>query len=227
MMKETKLGTYIRGEENHTFEFYTDLTTSKKAKFVNSVASVVVDDDEKFYNAVIRDLVFDFYIIDTFTNIDTTEFTDSSSFLDDVEDFLLETNIVEIVKANAIPTLFDELNKAVDKAIEYKTGIHLSPFNEALASLISTLEKKVNEFDMGGAMEMAQKFAGMTGDLNANSIVNAYINSNTHKKNLKEIAESKKGKGKKKTEVKISEDLGEAVRAIIEENKVEKTEVVS
>ena len=192
MMKETKLGTYIRGEESYTFTFETNLSTSKKAKFVNSVVSVVVNKED--YNSVIRDLVFDFYIIDIFTNIDTKEFIESNSFLDDVEDFLLETKIVEIVKANALPTLFDELNKAVDKAIEYKTGIHLSPFNEALASLISTLEKKVNEFDMGGAMEMVQAFKGIKDDFTPENIVNAYLKTDIAKKNQIEVEESKSAK---------------------------------
>ena len=224
MMKETKLGTYIRGEKSYEFTFETNLSISKKAKFVNSVVSVVVDKED--YNSVIRDLIFDFYTIEFFTYIDTTELRQSDNFLDDVEDFLLETNIVEIVKANAFPTLFDELNKAVDKSIEYKTGIHPSTLNEALASLINTLEKKVNEFDMSSAMEMAQKFAGITGDLTPENVVKAYVDSDIHKKNLKEIAKSKKSKGNKKNEVKISESLGEAVRAIIEENKAEKVKVV-
>lgn len=222
MMKETKLGTYIRGEESHAFTFEIDLSTSKKLKFVNSVVSLVVN--EEYYNSVIRDLVFDFYIIDTFTNIDTTELKDSDRFLDDVEDFLLETNIVEIVKANALPTIFDELNKAVDKSIEYRTGIHSSPLNDALANLVNTLEKKVNEFDISGAMEMVQKFNGMTGELTPENIVKAYVDSDVHKKNLGEIAKSKKNKGNKKNEVKIGEGLGEAIRAVIEENKAEKTE---
>lgn len=224
MMKETKQGIYIYGEKSYEFTFETNLSISEKAKFVNSVVSLVVNRED--YNPVIRDLIFDFYTIEFFTYIDTTELRQSDNFLDDVEDFLLETNVVEIVKANAFPTLFDELNKAVDKSIEYKTGIHPSPVADALSSLFSTLEKKVNEFDMNSAMEMAQKFAGITGDLTVDNVVNAYIKSDVHKKNLDEIAKSKKGKKNKKNEVKISEGLGEAVRAIIEENKAEKTEVV-
>ena len=224
MIKETKLGTYIYGEKSYEFTFETNLSISEKCKFVNSVVSLIVDTEN--YNSIIRDLIFDFYTIEFFTKIDTTELRQSDNFLDDVDDFLLETNIVEIVRENAFPALFNELNDAVDKAIEYKTGIHPSPLNEALSRLINTLDKKVNEFDMSSAMEMAQKFARMTGDLNVDNVVNAYINSDTHKKNLDEIAKSKKGKKSKKNEVKISEGLGEDVRAIIEENKAEKTEVV-
>ena len=190
-MKNVMMGTYIRGEEAIGFNFGTDLSIVDKQKFVNSVVSLVVDDEKKKYNSILRDLIFDFYTIDFLTDIDTTEFKDSSFFVNDVEKFLEETNIIDVVKANATPTLFDELNDAVDKSIEYITGIHTNPLGEALASLVNTLEKKVNEFDMGSMMDMAQKFAGMTGDFTIDNIVNAYMNSDLHKKNLDEIVESK------------------------------------
>ena len=136
-------------------------------------------------------MIFDFYVIDFLTDIDTSEFKESSHFVDDVEQFLEETNIVEIVKANASPTLFYELNEAIDKSIEYITGIHPSPIADSFASLLSTLEKKINEFDMGSMMDMAQKFAGMTDELNVDNIVKAYVDSDFHTKNLEELAESK------------------------------------
>lgn len=188
-MKNVKTGAYIKDEETIDFSFGTDLSVFEKQKFVNSVVSLVVD--EQHYNSVLRDLIFDFYVVDTLTDIDTTELKQSPYFVNDVEQFLEDTNIVDIVKANATPTLFDELNNAVDKSIEYLTGIHPSPLNEALASLVFTLEKKVNGFDMGSAMSMVQKFASMTGKLTPESVVNAYIASDVHQKNLDEIAESK------------------------------------
>ena len=193
-----KTGVYTYNDESYNFNFYTDLSIANKTKFVNSVISLVVD--ENHYNSVIRDLVFDFYIVDIMTDIDTTEFKDSLTFLNDVEDFLLSTNIVEIVKANAFPTLFDELNKAVDDSIQYLTGIHTNPLNNAIASLLSTLEKKINEVDTNGMMAMAQKLVGMTGEITPESIVNAYMNSDAHKKNLAEIIEAKKNKTETKVE---------------------------
>lgn len=190
-MKNVIMGTYIRGDETYDFNFGTDLSIADKQKFVNSVVNLIVDDENKKYNSILRDLVFDFYIIDFLTDIDTAELKESSFFVNDVEKFLEEANVIDIVKANASPTLFDELNKAVDKSIEYITGIHTNPLGEALASLVNTLEKKVNEFDMGSMIDMAQKFAEMTDELTPDSVVNAYINSDMHKKNLEEIAESK------------------------------------
>lgn len=222
-MNEMKAGTYTRmtdnGDEYINFKFYTDLTVSKKMKFVNSVVNLIVDDTH--YNSVIRDLVFDFYIVDIMTDISTMDFKASDNFLDDVEDFLLETNIVDIVKANAFPTLFDELNKAVDDSVEYLTGIHKNPINDALSSLLSTLEKKIDDVDLDSMMGMAQKFVGMTGELTPDIIVNAYMNSDVHKQNLAAIAEAKNSKNDKKNEIKIDESLGEAVRAVVEEGKSE------
>ena len=188
-MKNVMMGTYIRGDDLINFNFSTDLSTADKLKFVNSIVDILVD--ERRYNSVIRDLVTDFYIVDIFTDIDTVELKQSQHFINDVEKFLEETNIVDIVKANASPIIFDELNDAIDKSIEYITGIHTNPLNDALASLMSMLEKKLNEFDMTSMMAMAQKFSAITGELTPEKVVNAYIDSDMHQKNLAEIAESK------------------------------------
>lgn len=190
-MKNIMMGTYIKGDELIDFNFGTDLSIANKQRFVNSVVNLVVNDETKKYNSIIRNLIFDFYIVDYLTDIDTTELKESSNFVNDVEKFLEETNIVDIVKAKAPSYLFDELNNAVDKSIEYITGIHTNPLGEAIASLVNTLEKKISEFDMGSMMNMAQKFANMTGDLTVDKVVDAYMNSDLHKQNLEEIEESK------------------------------------
>lgn len=231
-MKNIKKGTYINytNEESYNFNFATDLSAYRKMMFVNYVINSIID--EYHYDSIARDIIFDFGLISVLTDIDTSfivqkdENDNSINPIIFIEQFLEETNVVDVIKTNMVDGLLEELDKAVDKSIEYRTGIHPTPLNDALASLVNTLEKKVNEFDMGGAMEMVQKFAGMTGDLNADSVVNAYINSDTHKKNLKEIAESKKNKKNRKNEIKIDENLGEAIRTVIEENKAEKAEVV-
>lgn len=214
-MKEVKMGVYTRKTENteETFEFkfYTDLTVTQKLLFTNSVTNLVVDENN--YNSIIRDLIFDFYVIDVFTDISTEEFRQSPSFLNSVEQFLEETNIVDVVKANVIPALFEELNKAVDKAIEYKTGVHPSPIGDSLASLIKTIEKKVNEIDLNDMMGMVQKFAGMTGELTPESIVNAYMNTDIHKNNVIEIEEAKKQRAE------FAKDMDAAIKSVNNSNK--------
>lgn len=218
-MKNIKTGAYVHNGETYTFNFGTDLSIADKARFVNSVVGLVVDGEN--YNSIIKNLIFDFYTIKFFTDIDTTELERSSDFLDGVEEFLWETNIVDIVRANASPSIFEQLDKAVGDSISYITGIHPSPIADSLASLLSTLEKKIDEFDMGSMMGMAQKFVGMTGELTPESLVSAYMDSDIHKNNLVEIEKAKKSKKDKKNEIKIDENLGEAIRSVVEESKAE------
>lgn len=195
MNTNTKMGTYFYNDESYNFEFTTSLSIKEKITFVNTVANTVVDDN---YNYLLRSIMFDFMIVKTFTDIDTSflkvedEYGNIITDIDLLEKFLDETNIVEIVKANMEFGLLEELNNAVDKAIEYRTGIHPNPLNDALASLLSALERKIEEVDLESTMSMAQKLAGMTDEFNLDNLVRAYMNSDTHKNNLVEIEEAKK-----------------------------------
>lgn len=216
MMKEKKLGTYIHGEDSYTFEFYTDLMISEKLKFVNSVSELLVDGEN--YNFIIRNLLFDFFLIDVMTDINLTDYKKSSRFVYDIEQFLEETNIADVIKENAEFGLIEELNKAIDLNVQYKTGIHPNPLNEALTSLVNTIEKKLDSYDMNSAMEVASKLTGMTEEFTPENIVKAYLQTDIHKQNIAEIEEAKA----LKNEIKIDEDLGEVVRTVVEENKAER-----
>lgn len=195
MMKEMKNGVFTYNNESYNFEFKTSLSAYDKQVFVKTVVGNLVDDAG--YDVVIKDLIFDFVIIEVFTNIDTSfinmeddEGNDINPIIP-IEHFLEETNVVDIVKENMETGLLDELNRAVDLDIQYLTGIHSNPINEAITSLISTIEKKIGEVDLDSMMNMAQKFAGMTEDFTLDNIVNAYMNSDIHKSNLAEIKEAK------------------------------------
>lgn len=231
MVKEMKTGVYTHitenGNESHSFSFITDLLASDKAVFVRKVVDTIVNDTN--YDSVLKDIIFNLTVITTMTDIDTSflkVLDEKGNVVTDIgmlEDFLLSTNIVEIVKANAFPTLFDELNDAVNKSIQYRTGIHPSHLSDALASFLSTLEKKINEVDLDSMMGMAQKFAGMGEDFTMENLVKAYMNSDTHKQNLTEIAEAKKGtKGKSgKTGNKAKKNKTDKVE-VAEAEKVDK-----
>ena len=172
MIKDVMTGTYTYKGEDVNFNFYTNLTASEKAAFVASITNTLVDED---YQMLLRDMIFDYRIITEFTDVDMSFVVDSDNSIDEIEDFLMETNIVDIVKSNVKAGLIEELNKAVDTNIEYRTGIHKNAFGESLVGLIKTLENKVDEFDMTGAMDMVKKFSGMTGDFTPKSIVEAYM----------------------------------------------------
>lgn len=219
-MKEIKLGAYIRNDETFNFEFATDLSAHDKTVFVRTVVDTLVNDNA--YDSIIRDMIFDFTIVMLFTDIDTT-FTkafdnegNAISALIPIEQFLEETNVVDIVKANMVDGLLEQLENAVDKSIEYRTGIHPSPIADSLASLFSTLEKKINEIDLEYAMGMVKTFVDIKDNLTVDNIVDAYINSDIHKKNAEEIAESRK------KNIKIVENIDKVIKEVVETNKTKK-----
>lgn len=196
MMKEVKMGNFDYNDEAYDFNFKTSLSAYDKMIFVKTVVDNIVDDNN--YDFVIRDLIFDFAIIEVFTNIDTDFINMKDDDGDDInpiiliEHFLEESNVVDIVKANMETGLLEELNHAIDLNVQYRTGIHPNPLNEALANLLSTLKKKVDEVDLDSMMDMARKFASMTEDFTVENAINAYMNSDVHKENLAEIEEAKK-----------------------------------
>jgi hypothetical protein len=178
MNKNVKMGVYTKGEEQVAFNFYTSLTASKKLTFVNSVVNTIIDDN---YNSIIKDVVFDYIMIQVFTDIDTAPLED----IDKIEEFLADTNVISIIKENVESGLIDELNKAVDMNIEYRTGIHKNPIGEVFANLLNTLENKIDNIniDTDSMMKMAEVFNGISGELTVDKVLEAYSKSDTFKKN--------------------------------------------
>lgn len=191
-----KTGVFEYNNESYEFNFKTSLSAYDKLIFVKTVVGSLVDGNG--YDSIIRDLIFDFAIVEIFTNVDTSFINMKDDDGNDIgsiiliEHFLEESNVVDVVKANMEDGLLEELNRAVDLDIQYLTGIHLNPLGEAIASLVSTLEKKVDGVDLDGMMAMAQKFASMTEDFTLENAVNAYMKSDIHKQNMAEIEEAKK-----------------------------------
>lgn len=199
-MKNVMIGSYVYNDEIINFNYCTDLSVSEKLSFVNSVVDIVVDEDK--YNSIIKDLMFDYMIIKVFTDIDISflraidEDGNKTFDIDLLEDFLLETNIVDIVKANVSYILFDELNNAINKSIEYKTGIYNNRLEDALSNLVNTIEKKVNAIDMGDIdlnkmSEMVQLFTSMSEKFTPENVVKAYTQSDVFKKNMVDIEEAR------------------------------------
>lgn len=181
MKNEMMTGMYARNGEDVSFNFYTSLSASNKLSFVNSVVDIIVDGDS--YNYVIKDMVFDFNIIRFFTDVGTTEVARARNNIDAIEDFLNETNVVEIVKANAALGVIEELADAVELNIEYRTGIHTNSIASSLSSLLNTIEKKVEDIDLDSMMDVAEAMSGISGELTPEKILDAYSKTDIFKRN--------------------------------------------
>lgn len=192
MTKKVMTGSYVDYANDKKlvgFNFYTNLRKTEKASFVNTVTDTLIGLN---YSHILRDMIFDFQIICMFTDVDVTEIVEAPNSLIRIEDLLEDTNIVDIVKANAEEGLIDELNKAVDLNIEYRTGIHRNGFEEALTKLINTIEKKINDVDTSSMMELAEKLSVVSGDITPERIVEAYSKTDAFKNNMDEVEKAKK-----------------------------------
>lgn len=181
--KNVKTGAYTYKNESIPFNFYTELRAVDKIKFINAVCDTLIDTN---YYSVIRDLVFDFQIVNVFTDVVVPELQDSPSPISIIEEFLDDTNIVEIVKANVDKKLIAELEKAVDENIEYHTGIHKNTLEDALTSLLHTVEQKINDVDTEGMMEMAMKLNSISDELTPERILQAYSETDMFKNRIYE-----------------------------------------
>lgn len=179
MNNEIKTGVYTLDGEDTPFAFYTSLNAYRKSQFVVSVCNTLVGDN---YNYVLDDLVFDYFIVAIFTDIDVSEVQKSDNGISAMEEFVDKFKpVIDTVKGNAVDGVLDELRKAIDLNIEYRTGIHINPISSSVASFIDTIERKVDGVDLNSMMDLAQSIAGISDELTADKLLDAYAKTNIFK----------------------------------------------
>lgn len=172
-------GTYTKkiGETSETFEFNykSDISISERISFVNNVVDLVVN--ENHYNYIVLETAFNYMVLETFTDIiveDAVKSYDENSgfLLDNVAEFVKETNIISLmaIKNGLLDSLFD----AVEKDIEYKTGVKNNTVVNIVDRLVSTIEKKIEGFDFTDIIETAKKFNSVNGEFTPEKILEAY-----------------------------------------------------
>lgn len=179
-------------ESQFEFNFFTDLTAKNKILFVNTVVDTIVDVTNKRYNSIVKDLIFDFTIVDRFTDIDVTEIHDSADTITAIENFLAETNIVDIITSNVSTQLIESLRIAVDENIQYKTGINPNSVSTAVFGLLSKFEKMIEGVDVTELVDFAQKINGISDKVTVDKIVDAYSHSEAFRKVADGMAERDK-----------------------------------
>jgi len=185
---DMKSGVYKYGDKEFNFNFYTSIPISKKSEFVNTVSYFIVGNN---YKSVLKELIFDFYTIVMFTDVDVSYILNSDSFVDDAEEFLNETNIVDIVRKNSVDGIIDELENALNLNIEYLTGIHRNVISESVSSLVNTIEGKINDFSINpeDLIGMMNILSGISGELTMDNLLDAYARSDLYRKNSNNVGQ--------------------------------------
>ena len=132
-------------EKEIDFKYRTELTLQQKVSFVNFVLGVIFDDDYCF--SIIKNEVFDIALIYMFTDVLKYE-EDFTFSLNNIEEMLNTTNVIEILKKEIDNDLIKDLNEVIDINIAYKTGVNVNSISTSFSSLLKTIENKVSDFDV-------------------------------------------------------------------------------
>lgn len=204
-INNAKTGAFEYRGETHSFNYYTDISIVKKTSFVTGVTNTLVSEDH--YQSVLRGLIFGFQLINVFSDALSYISDEEKTFsLTEIEEIVMETKIVDIIMANARVGLIDELNDAVDKDIEYKTGIHRNPLGEAVASLLGALESRVKDVDLKALTGFAEAFKDIpVEEMTSERLWDAYSKSEAFKTVRAEISEKSESQDSKV--IKIADEV--------------------
>ena len=186
---ERKTGVYkrvIEGEEkDFDFEFQTDISMESKLTFVNLVVGNLVKEDTKTYFSAMLDLIFNYVLVQRFTNIDVNTIVgdDDKDSINKIEEFFDNSNVIEILKANIESDVIDSLYKSVLDNIEYKTGVRQNNVLGTINSILKVIEDKTKELDISKLMESAEKLNAIKDGLTPEKILEAYANTSMFAEN--------------------------------------------
>lgn len=203
MITTTDVATYIDNGETIEFNYYLDVPMSRKLAFVDSVVDAVVGDD--YYYPMLKDIMFNFRMVQFFTDIDTgvVNYGDAEEdVVDQIVDFVERTNAADILKISINFDVVQELYDAVDKLIEYKTGIHPSPIADGIAKFLDTVEKKFADIDVDAMTGMAKVFGKLQGDITPDKMLDAYAKSDIFKKQHEDVVKNQKKRDKAMEQVR-------------------------
>ena len=169
-------------EKEIDFKYRTELTLQQKVSFVNFVLGVIFDDDYCF--SIIKNEVFDIALIYMFTDVLKYE-EDFTFSLNNIEEMLNTTNVIEILKKEIDNDLIKDLNEVIDMNIAYKTGVNVNSISTSFSSLLKTIENKVSDFDVDEFSNTLKKFGDITNGMSPDKIMELYTKTDAYKKNYK------------------------------------------
>lgn len=168
------------------FNYGTIPTITDKLNFVNIVTSIVLN--ENGYVPFLKPIAFNYALIQIFTDIDCYRFVNGENNfdIDRFADFDMKTNISTDLKVFISDELLEELTMSIDDNIAYKTGINKDSLSVALCELLHTLTNLVSSVNSSINSEKIMKFVDKMNDtdLNTESVVREYFNSDSFKNNV-------------------------------------------
>ena len=190
-----KTGVYTITSENEVkdieFTYKTSLTASEKINFVSMVTNILVGEN---YYSFLKELIFNYYLIDLFTDIDVVDLDEATNSIQAIEDFINSSNIAYVLRSSIGNNIIEELEQAVDDNLEYRTGVHTNSISRTVNRLINKLSEKVDQINTEDINQLANIMGNMTGDITAEKLINAYANSPIFAKSVEDRIKERENK---------------------------------
>lgn len=191
-------GSYYFDKKEHTYAFNTTMSLTDKIKFINLVTNAVIIDGS--YYSLLKDTMFNYYIIRMLSNIDIAFLLSENENLDfDILDnFLKSTGVAEHILNNIDSDLLRELDKSINDNIAYITGIKQDGIEQSIQRLIDKLNSKIDDFDVTKMDKMTDIFSNIS-DITPEKMIDAYAKSELYKQTQKSNTFKEELKSKNKT----------------------------
>lgn len=176
MKKNAYVEEYYNGTEKKVVRFVDNLNIVEKIAFVNDVVDYVISGDK--FDPIIRDLMFKFTVIQYFTDIEF-DIDEGKSNLEQIEEFITESNLYEVITAKIHKEVIHELDKAVNDKIFFMSGVKMNDLEYSVTKLIDEIFEKVSQFDMNSITKMIE-------DYTPDNLLDTYSKSESMKKILEE-----------------------------------------
>lgn len=185
MNKNVNTGFYNYKDAEIAFNYYTDISPTKKMSLISNVADIVVRTN---YYSFLVEPVLDFMIIHYFTDVDTKECIDD---IDKMIEFVEQTNISDIVIVNMKDGLYEQIKQSVDDNIEYKTGIHRDYLTDLISNFFQGIHENLKSIDVEKLQDKISELTSMKENLTMDKLVESYTKSDAFNNKQAEIIKAK------------------------------------
>ena len=175
-------------EKEVDFQYCTELNLQEKVDFINGVLQVLFQND--YYYSILKQKVFDFMLINFFTNVIKNE-EEFDLTLIKMDNIVINTTIIDVIYDKVDKNLIQELYDAIEVNIEYKTGIHKDELSTTFSSLLKELNDKVSNLDIENLVSSLGKLGDISNNATLDKILDAYTKTDAYKKNYQKTLRNK------------------------------------
>jgi len=174
-MNKVETSIYTFNNETKKYSYNTKISASKKVEIVNATTNLILDDEDMSGYAV-KDLMFNIVLLKSLTNID---FKDNTT-LDEYEEFIEETDVMEVLHSALGYNVLQELQSCVMVNLQYMVGdkgVKIDVLSSSISRLLNTISDNVASYNTKDIKKFMKNINKVSGDMSVEKFVKALADS--------------------------------------------------